>query len=60
MFIQMLVISMFKERHVMYWIETNQLTGNVYNDSEVTMKVKEEIRARYPKYVFLLGKTNSV
>ena len=32
--------------------KTNQLTGNVYNDSEVTIKVKEDIRSRYAKYVF--------
>ena len=40
--------------------KTNQLTGNVYNDSEVTIKVKEDIRSCYAKYVFLLGKINSV
>ena len=40
--------------------KTNQLTGNVYNDSEVTVKVKEDIRSCYAKYVFLLGKTNNV
>ena len=40
--------------------KTNQLTGNVYNDSEVTMKVKEDIRSCYAKYVFLLGKINNV
>ena len=40
--------------------KTNQLTGNVYNDSEVTIKVKEDIRSRYAKYVVLLGKINSV
>ena len=40
--------------------KTNQLTGNVYNDSEVTIKVKEDIRSRYAKYVSLLGKINSV
>ena len=33
-----------------------QLTGNVYNDSEV----KEDIRSCYAKYVFLLGKINNV
>ena len=40
--------------------KTNQLTGNVYNDSEVTIKVKEDIRSCYTKYVFLLGKINNV
>ena len=29
--------------------KTNQLTGNVYNDSEVTIKVKEDIRSYYAK-----------
>ena len=41
-------------------LKTNQLTGNVYNDSEVTIKVKEDIRSYYAKYVFLLGNINSV
>ena len=40
--------------------KTNQLTGNVYNDSEVTIKVKEDIRSCNAKYVFLLGKINKV
>ena len=40
--------------------KTNQLTGNVYNDSEVTIKVKEDIKSCYAKYVFLLGKINRV
>ena len=40
--------------------KTNQLTGNVYDDSEVTIKVKEDIRSCYAKYVFLLGKINNV
>ena len=40
--------------------KTNQLTGNVYNDSEETIKVKEDIRSCYAKYVFLLGKINNV
>ena len=40
--------------------KTNQLTGNVYNDSEVTIKVKEDIRSCYAKYVFFLGKINNV
>ena len=40
--------------------KTNQLTGNVYNDSEVTIKVKEDIISSYAKYVFLLGKINNV
>ena len=30
------------------------------NDSEVTIKVKEDIRSRYAKYAFLRGKINSV
>ena len=40
--------------------KTDQLTGNVYNDSEVTIKVKEDIRSCYAKYVFFLGKINNV
>ena len=40
--------------------KTNQLTGNVYNDSEVRIKVKEDIISCYAKYVFLLGKINNV
>ena len=40
--------------------KTNQLTGNVYNDSEVTIKVKEDVRSCYAKYVFLPGKINNV
>ena len=40
--------------------KTNQLTGNVYNDSQVTIKVKEDIRSCYTKYVFLLGKINVI
>ena len=40
--------------------KTNQSTGSVYNDSEVTIKVKEDIRSCYAKYVFLLGKINNV
>ena len=40
--------------------KTNQLTGNVYNDSEVTIKGKEDIRSCYAKYVFLLEKINNV
>ena len=40
--------------------KTNQLTGNVYNDCEVTIKVKEDVRSCYAKYVFLLGKINNV
>ena len=40
--------------------KTNQLTGNVYNDSEVRIKVKEDIRSCNAKYVFLLGKINKV
>ena len=30
------------------------------NDSEVTIKVKEDIRPRYAKYAFLRGKINNV
>ena len=41
-------------------IKKNQLTGNVYNHSEVTIKVKEDIRSWYAKYVFLQGKINNV
>ena len=40
--------------------KSNQLTGNVYNDSDVTIKVKEDIKSCYAKYVFLLGKINNV
>ena len=40
--------------------KTNQLTGHVYNDSEVTIKVKEDTRFCYAKNVFLLGKINNV
>ena len=42
--------------------KTMQLTGNVYNDSDskVTIKVKEDIRSCYTKYVFFLGKINNV
>ena len=41
--------------------KTNQLTRNVYDDSEVTIKVKEDIRSCYAKYVSgLLGKINNV
>ena len=40
--------------------KTNQLTGNVYNDSEATIKVNEDKRCYYAKYVFLLGKINNV
>ena len=29
-----------------------QLTENVHNDSEVTIKVKEDTRSHYAKYVF--------
>ena len=49
---------MFIQRLLLY--KTNQLTGNVYNDSEVTIKVKEGIRSCYAKYVFLRGKINNV
>ena len=40
--------------------KTNQLTGNVYNHSEVTINVKEDIRSSHAKYVFLLRKINNV
>ena len=40
--------------------KTNQLTGNVYNDSEVTINVKKDVRSCYAEYVFLLGKINKV
>ena len=30
------------------------LSGNVYNDSMVTMKVRDDIRSRYSKHVYLL------
>ena len=40
--------------------KTNQLTGNVNNDSKVTIKVKEDIRSCNAKYVFLLGKINNM
>ena len=40
--------------------KTDQLTGNVYSHSEVTIKVKEDIRSSYAKYVFLQGKINDV
>ena len=36
------------------------MTGSVYNDSEVTINAKEDIRSCYTKYVFLLGKINNV
>ena len=52
MFIQRLLLFQ-------YGIKKNQFTGNVYNDSEVTIKVKEDIRSRYAKYVFLQGRINS-
>ena len=35
------------------------MTRNIYNDSEITIKVKEDIRSRYAKYV-LVGKITSV
>ena len=35
------------------------MSGNIYNDSEITIKVKEDIRCRYAKYV-LVGKIKSV
>ena len=51
---------MFIQRLLLFMYKTNQLTGNVYNDSEVTIKVKEDTRFRYAKNVFLLGKINNV
>ena len=42
-----------------YGIKKNQLTRNVYNDSDLTIKVKEVIRSRYAKYVFLQGRINN-
>ena len=36
--------------------KTNQLTGHVYNDSEVKIKVKEDTRFFYAKNVFLARK----
>ena len=45
----------------MYVLKKKQLTGiQRFNDSEVTIKVKEDTRSHYAKYVFLLGKINSV
>ena len=32
--------------------KTNQLTGHVYNDSEETIKVKEDTKFCYAKNVF--------
>ena len=40
--------------------KANQLTENVYNDSEITIKLKEDTRSFYAKNVFLLGKINNV
>ena len=40
--------------------KTNQFTGNVYNDSEVTIMVKEDIKSCYAKYVFFVGNINNV
>ena len=51
---------MFIQRLLLFVYKTNQLTGNVYNDSEVTIKVKEDTRFCYAKNVFLLGKINNV
>ena len=53
MFIQRLVLFQ-------YIYKTNQFTGNVYNESEVTITVKEDIRSCYAKYVFSQGKINNV
>ena len=53
MFIQRLLLFQ-------YMYKTNQFTGNVYNDSEVTIMVKEDIKSCYAKYVFLQGKISNV
>ena len=52
---------MFIQRLLLFQcgIKKYQFTGNVYNDSEVTIKMKEDIRSRYAKYVFLQGRINS-
>ena len=44
----------------MYVLKKKTVDRNVHNDSEVTIKVKEDTRSHYAKYVFLLGKINSV
>ena len=48
------------QRLLLFMYKTNELTGNVYNDSEVTIKVKEDTRFCYAKNVFFLGKINNV
>ena len=53
-------VDVYTEAVVISIHKTNQLTRNVYNDSEITVKVKEDIRSCYAKYVFLLGKINNV
>ena len=53
-------VDVYTEAVVISIHKTNQLTRNVYNDSEITVKVKEDIRSCYAKYVFLLGKMNNV
>ena len=53
MFIQRLLLFQYVYR------KTNQLTGNVYSDSQETIKVID-IRSRYEKYIFLIGKVNRV
>ena len=47
---QAVVISMFTEEGDVL-DKRNQLTGNVYNDSVVTIKVKEDTRFRSAKNV---------
>ena len=46
----------------MWFIRQNKSIDRkcLLNDSEVTIKVKEDRRSRYAKYVFLRGKINSV
>ena len=48
MFIQSLLLI----QNVCIEKKKKQLTGNVHNDSEVTIKVKEDTRSHYAKYVF--------
>ena len=56
----MFIQRLFLIQNVCIKKKKKQLTGNVHNDSEVTIKVKEDTRSHYAKYVFLLGKINSV
>ena len=44
-------VDVYTEAVVISIHKTNQLTRNVYNDSEITVKVKEDIRSCYAKYV---------